>query len=55
MNLMHASTCPLFWWWYNDDIACSMFTFFQNYLNLSEVKLLLMSDIVFFGKPYSGK
>ena len=55
MNVMHASTCSLLWWWYDDDVACSMFRILHNCLNISETKLLPVSDIIFFGKPYSEK
>ena len=54
MNLMNTSAYPFLWWWY-DDVACSMFRFLQNCLNLSETKLLPASDIIFLGKPYSAK
>ena len=47
MNLMHASTCPLLWWWYEDDTACSMFRLLQNSFNFSETKLPTASDITF--------
>ena len=55
MNLMHTSTPTLLWWWYGDDVAYSMFRFLQCCLNLPETKLLPASNIVFLGKPYSGK
>ena len=54
-NFIHASTCPLLWWWYNEKYACSMFRLLQNVLNLSEMKLPPESDIIFFGSPYSAK
>ena len=52
---MYASTCPLLWWWYNDDTALSMVRFLQNLLNVSETKLLPASDIIYLGKSYSEK
>ena len=55
MNFMHTSTCPLLWGWYDDDTACSIFRFWQNLFNLSEIKLPPASDISFLGKPYSEK
>ena len=55
LSLMHASTYPLLWWWYNDENACFMFRLLQNIFNLSEIKLPPESDIIFFGKPYSEK
>ena len=55
INLIHTSTSPLLWWWYDDDTACTVLTFLQNALNLSEIKLPLASNIIFFGKPYSEK
>ena len=54
MNFIHVSTCLLLWWWH-DDVACSMFIFLQNCLILSEMKLPPTSNIIFFGKQYSGK
>ena len=55
INLMHASTCPLLWWWYDNGTACSMFMPWQNLLNSSEIKLPPASGIIFFGKLYSEK
>ena len=55
MNFIHASICPFLWGWYDDDVACFMFIFLQNCLNLSEQKLPPASDIIFFSKPYSKK
>ena len=55
VNMMHVSTCPLLWSWYDGDTVCSMFRFLQNLLNLSEIKLSPASDIIFLGKPYSEK
>ena len=52
---MHASTCPLLWWWDDDSVTCSMFRFFQNCLHLSETYLPPVSDIIFFVKLYSEK
>ena len=54
MNLMHALTCPLLWWWYTDDTAYSMLKLLQNFLNLSETKLVPASDIILCGNPYSA-
>ena len=54
MNFIHASTCPLLYIWYNDYLACSMFIFLQDYLNLSEIKLPPASDI-FYDNPNSEK
>ena len=38
-----------------DDVACSMFRFLQNCLNLSETKLPSVSDIIFLSKTFSEK
>ena len=54
-NFIHASTCSLFWWWYDDENACSMFKLLQNVLNLTEMKLPPKSDIIFFHSMYSAK
>ena len=54
-NFIHASTCPLLWWWYDDENVYSMFRLLQNILNLSEMKLLAESDVIFYGSPYSAK
>ena len=54
-NFIHASTCPLLWWWYDDENTCSIFRPLQKVLNLSEMKLPPESDIIFFGSPYSAK
>ena len=53
INLMQASTCPLLWWWYANDIVCSMLIDLQKCLNFSETKLVPASDISFHGIPYS--
>ena len=53
INLMQASTCPLLWWWYADDIGCSMLIDLQNCLSLSETKFLPASDIIFCSIPCS--
>ena len=55
MNFIHTFTYPLLWWWYDDNIACFMFIFLQNCLTLPKIKLPPVSDIIFFGKPYSDK
>ena len=55
MNLMHASTCPLLWWWYDDYITHSILRFLQNLLNFHETSLLPASHIIFIGYPYSEK
>ena len=55
MSFIHNSTCPLLLWWYDDDVACSMFISLQDCLNLSEIKLPPSSNIIFFSKPYSEK
>ena len=52
---MHASTCQLLSWWYDDENTCCMFRLQQNILNLSEIKLPPNSNIISFGKPYSEK
>ena len=39
MNMMQALTCPLLWWWYADDTACSMLSLLQNLLNFCENKI----------------
>ena len=54
MNLMHVLTCPRFWRWYTDDTACLMLSLLQNFLNLSETKLVPASDIILHGIPYSA-
>ena len=36
ISLIHASTCPLLWWWYDENNACSMFRLLQNVLSLCE-------------------
>ena len=40
---------------YGDDmmILLTLFKFWQNLLNLSEIHLPPASDIIFLGKPYS--
>ena len=50
-SLMQTSTWPLLCWWYEDNAACSMFNFLQNFSN----KLLPVSNIILLGKPYSWK
>ena len=54
INLIHASTCPLLWWWYANDTACSTLIVLQNCQNLSETKFVPASDIIFWGIPYSA-
>ena len=54
INLMQASTCPLLWWWYADDTACSTLIDLQNCLNLSETKFVPVSDIILCRIPYSA-
>ena len=53
MNLMQASTCPLLWWWYDEDTACSIFTLLQKFLIFSEIKLPPASGITLLGILYS--
>ena len=49
MDFIQASTCPLLWWWYADDIACSTLIALQNWWNLSAVMLVPTSDIILQG------
>ena len=44
MNLMHASACPLLCWFYSDDTACHMPSILQKFLNISKIKLVLVSE-----------
>ena len=37
---MYASASPLLLWLYDDDIPCSMFSFWHNVLNLYEIRLV---------------
>ena len=53
-NLMHALAWPLLWWFYDDDISCSMFSYWQNVLHFSENKAVPASDIMLYGSPYSA-
>ena len=55
MSLMQVAICPLFWWWYDEDTACSMFQLLQKFLNFSEIKLPPASDITLLGMSYSDK
>ena len=54
MHLIQASTWLLLWWWYADDVACSILTDLQNWQNLSDTKLVPMSNISLWGMPYSA-
>ena len=55
MNFMQSPNCPLLWWWYNDDTACSMLRLLQKLMNFSKTKKLLpASDINLHGIPYSA-
>ena len=45
INLIHAPAWPLLWWLYDDDTLYTMFKFRQNVLNVSEIKLVPVSDI----------
>ena len=53
INLMHASTCPLLWLWYEDDTTCSIFRFLQKFLNFPQIKLPPASNIIVLGIPCS--
>ena len=53
MNLMQALTCPLLWWWYATDAACSTLIDLQKHQNFSETKLVPASGISFHSIPYS--
>ena len=44
INLIHASTCPLLWWWYTNGIACFTLMVLQNWQNLSETKFVPAYD-----------
>ena len=46
-TFIHASTCQLLWWSYDDENACPVLRLLQKVLNLSEVKLPPESDIIF--------
>ena len=51
-NLMHASSCPFLWWYYDDDVD----EVFAELLNIfSETKLPPASAIIFLVKAYSEK
>ena len=39
-NSMHASTCPLLWWWCNDVTSWFIFTCLQESLNCSETNFV---------------
>ena len=54
MDLKHALTCLFLWYGYDDNIARPVFEFLQNLFNVSEMKLVLVLDIIFFGNPYSA-
>ena len=51
MNLIHASTCPLSWWWYDKVTAWSIFRCLQNTLKYSETKFVLTSETNFLSRP----
>ena len=46
-ELYKALICPLLWWWYADNMACSSLINLQNCQNLSATKVVLTSDIIF--------
>ena len=52
MNLIQGLTCPLLWWWYANDTACSTLMLLQNFWNLSETKFVPASDISLHGMLY---
>ena len=52
MNFMQASTWLLLWWWYAEDVACSILTNLQNWWNLSDAKLVPASNISLQSMPY---
>ena len=47
MNLMQNSTCPLFWWLYDEDSACQMPSFLQKFSNFMPV-----SETILLGSQY---
>ena len=48
-NFMYASTYPLFWWWYDEVMVCSIFNCLQNYLNLSDMTFVPVSETISWG------
>ena len=44
---MHASTCPLLWWWYEEFMVWSISSCLQYCLNWSDIKLMPASDNFF--------
>ena len=51
MNFIHAS--PLLWLWYDEVMVCSMLSFLQNCLKLSDIKFVNSSATIFFQSPNS--
>ena len=61
MNFMYAATFAVLIWWYDDNTACSLLNILQTVDNtacsllnvlqtvfsVSEIKLILISDIIF--------
>ena len=54
IHFIQASTCPLLWWWYTNNVACSTLIALQNFQNLAETKFVPVSDIILQGIPYSA-
>ena len=52
---MHAYTCPLLWWWYDNDTVYSILRVLHKSLILSEMNLLPATDIILLGNPYYAK
>ena len=52
---IHASTCPLFWWYHDGVMAWSMFSCLQNCLKWSDMKFEPASETFFFKSPNSVK
>ena len=53
-NFMHASTCLLVWYWYDEVITWSMFSCLQNCLTQSDTKFVTASETIFSYSPHSA-
>ena len=52
-NIMHASTCPWLWLWYDEVMGWSIISCLQNLSKLSTMKFMLGSETIFFGSANS--
>ena len=54
MSFTLASIWQLLWQWYDDFMACSIFICLQNWLNISDVKFIPASKMIFLRCPNSA-